>query len=64
MCFVPGITLSAAYSIPGESGRDRHVCYDCREHEKVLGASRKGEFLKVLGLWDYRSDKIWEILKC
>ena len=54
-CFVPRIMLSAAYLIPGESGRDRHVHCDCRESEKALGESRRGKFLKVLGLWDYRS---------
>lgn len=63
-CFVPRIMLSAAYLIPGESGRDRHVHCDCRESEKALGESRRGKFLKVLGLWDYRSDKIWKIRRC
>lgn len=49
-CFVPRIVLSAAYLIPGESGRDRLVHCDCGESEKTLGASRQGKSLKVLGL--------------
>lgn len=41
-----------------ESGRDKHTGYGCREDEKVLGAQRRDNFPKVLGVWDYRSGKI------
>lgn len=43
------------------SGRNRHTGYDCREDEKALGAQRRHNFPRVLGIQDYRSGKIWKI---
>lgn len=44
-----------------ESGRDRYTGCVCRETKMFLGAQRRDSFPKVLGIWDYRSGKIWKI---